>query len=61
MFTEPQLNDTYRYIHTVVLDNLDFGNYSYYVDVPNEEKTVYNFEVENWETEDRMYHVIKYI
>jgi len=52
VFTEPQLNDTFRYIHTVVLDNLDFGNYSYYVDVPNEENTVYNFEVENWETED---------
>ena len=37
--------DNYRYIHTVILENLDFGSYSYYVSVPKENKTWYSFDV----------------
>ena len=53
-FNEPQTNGTDRFIHTVVLDDLDFGTYFYYVysnDAIEEEKTIYSFEVNNWKNE----------
>ena len=45
VFKEPQLKDNYRYIHTVILEDLEFGSYSYYVSVPKENKTWYSFDV----------------
>ena len=36
----------------MVLDDLDFGTYFYYVDYAiEEEKTIYSFEVNNWKNE----------
>ena len=50
---EPQKpNGTDRFIHTVVLNDLEFGKYKYYIDVENQEKTVYSFEVNNWQEEN---------
>ena len=35
-----------------MLNDLGFGKYEYYVDVENQEKTVYSFEVNNWQEEN---------
>ena len=35
-----------------MLNDLEFGKYEYYVDVENQEKTVYSFEVNNWQEEN---------
>lgn len=46
------MENDFRYIHEVILDKLEFDQYTYYVDPgPNGTILSYNFNVYNWEKE----------
>jgi len=51
-FKEPQLANDYRYIHDVVLNNLDFDEYTYHIDSKPIPSRSYPFNVYDWTTEN---------
>ena len=52
-FTEPQVTGVYRYIHEVILDDLEFEQYAYSIQPENSEaKTEFTFNVHKTEREN---------